>query len=158
MTPTVLAPAAISLPVPSSASPTLLTAEEFFQQYGNQRFELVHGQIEEMPMPGFNHGEVAMNLAFEVGQYVRPRKIGSLFINDTFIVLGRNPDLVRGANLGYISYERLPAEQKPVGFLEVRCPNWSLKCVLLPKPGRESSPKLANISTREFRMWSSSMR
>lgn len=70
-------------------------------------------------MPGFTHGHVAMKIAGRLDRYIEERNLGRVFINDTFILLRRDPDSVRGPDVGYISYERLPREQKPTGMLTV---------------------------------------
>jgi Uma2 family endonuclease len=123
MTPT-LAPlptVSASTPImPSANGPApLMTAEEFFARHGDERKELVRGVVEETEIPGFEHGAVVMVIALELGMYLRQHPTGRLAGNDTFVLLRRNPDLVRGADLAYISYERLPKEDRPRGFLNV---------------------------------------
>jgi Uma2 family endonuclease len=112
---TTVAPAqpATSVQVP------LLTAEEFVQQYGNQRMELVKGVVKELPMPFPKHGKVCATVARLVGNHVEERDVGHVMTNDSFVKTRSGPDSVRGADVCYFSYERLPKGDVPEGLLPV---------------------------------------
>src|SRR5689334_14298919 len=70
-------------------------------------------------MPGFKHGRVAARITSRLSSYVEERDLGHVFSHDTFILLRRDPDLVRGPDLGYVSFGRLPRDQEPGGILAV---------------------------------------
>jgi Uma2 family endonuclease len=115
--------------------PTLTTAAEFLRRHGDESgIELVNGQIVRLPMPGAEHGEVCATATILIGNAVRKSKIGRILSNDTFIRTSSNPDSFRGADLCFISYERLPADQPtPTGpidapdlVVEVRSPSNSI--------------------------------
>lgn len=99
------------------AAPRLLTAEEFFTLPDNGRpSELVRGEVVDMNMPGFRHGEICARLARLIGNFVDDRDLGRAICNDTGVVTARNPDTVRGADVSYYSYQRVPKGESPVGY------------------------------------------
>lgn len=110
-----------------------MTGEEFLRQYGDQSgVELVDGQVVRLPMPGLVHSEVCLNAGAIIRDFVKPRKLGRVFSNDPFIRTRTDPDGYPGADVLYISYETLPADQPtPAGsyapplelVVEVRSPS-----------------------------------
>ena len=98
-----------------------MTAEEFVQLHGDDSsVELVKGRVVRCPMPGVEHGEVCANALVILHEFVKPRNLGRLVTNDTFVRTGKNPDTYRGADVCYISYQRLPKEQpSPTGPFEI---------------------------------------
>ena len=66
-----------------------------------------------MPPPSFHHGKVCSNVAFALGMHVRPNDLGHIVTNDSGVVTERNPDSVRGADVAYYSYQRLPKDAAP---------------------------------------------
>ncbi len=100
-----------------AASP--MTAEEFVARHGHESgVELVDGYLWRLPMPGGRHGEVCGNAYDVLRDHVKSRKLGRVLINDTFVRTG--PKGYRGADVLFISYDKLPADQPtPSGPLEV---------------------------------------
>ena len=71
-------------------------------------------------MPGAEHGEVCGNAHAFVREVVKANNLGRVFINDTFVRTGTNPDTYRGADVCFVSYTRWPKEQpRPKGPLEI---------------------------------------
>lgn len=102
------------------APPGLLTAEQFAALPDDGRIiELVKGVVIEMPPPSFRYCEVCANIAGELRQYVKARQLGRVVSNDAGIVTDRDPDSVRGADVAYFSYERLPRTVRPDPYPEV---------------------------------------
>jgi Uma2 family endonuclease len=112
---TIITPAQSASPAPVP----LLTAEEFAQRNGGQRVELVKGVVKELPMPFPKHGKICATIARLVGNYVEERDLGHVMTNDSFVKTRTNPDTVRGADVSYYSYERLPKGEVPDGLLPV---------------------------------------
>lgn len=105
---------------PTAAPPTLLTAEEFVAKHGHEYAELVDGVVVWTDsMPNYRHGEVCSNIAYELGHFVRTNDLGRVCTNDTFIRTRKDPDRVRGADVLFVSYSRLPKGPAPEGFSEV---------------------------------------
>jgi Uma2 family endonuclease len=99
--------------------PKLMTAEQFFDWVHrptneNKWFELVRGEVIELPPPGRPHGVVTGNAVWILGGYVRKRRKGYLASNDAGVILERDPDTVRGPDVALYedaqSFEGLPAK------------------------------------------------
>jgi len=111
--------ALLTPPAPVAAPPALLTADEFFARYENERYELIDGVPVEVPMPGGQHGRVCLKVGRIVGDFVEAQNLGNTFSNDTFVRLRRNPDTMRGPDVCFVSFATLPAGDVPVGPLLV---------------------------------------
>jgi Uma2 family endonuclease len=109
-----MTPAAQHVPAPA-----LMTAEEFVAKYENQRVELVRGRVVEVPMPFPKHGLTCNWVAFYLTQHVTARDLGRVMTNDSFVRTEGGPDTVRGTDVCYFSYERLPKGPMPEGLLDV---------------------------------------
>lgn len=104
----------------STAGTRLITAEEFYQlpDDGIPR-ELVRGEIVVMNVPGFRHGNVCARIGAALGSYLERHDIGDFTCNDSGMVTERNPDSVRGPDVAYFSYQRLPKEYNPETYPNV---------------------------------------
>lgn len=100
-----------------SVTEVLLTAEDYLRLPDSGRpTELVRGRIVEMNQPGFRHGAVCVNTVLLLGSYLAQSDRGRIVSNDSGVVTERDPDTVRGMDVGYYSYERLPREIRPEGY------------------------------------------
>lgn len=101
----------------ATVSQTTLTAEEFLALPDNdRRSELIAGRIIEMPPPGFRHGYVCSLIVRRIGRYLDQHDMGRLCSNDSGVITARVPDSVRGPDVVYYSYDRLPASESPEGY------------------------------------------
>lgn len=96
----------------------LMTAEEFFDwvhrpENENRWFELVRGEVIELPPPQKPHGVVCCNLSYLLGGYIRQRRKGYLTSNDSGVILERDPDTVRGPDVAYYEDASSWAELHP---------------------------------------------
>jgi Uma2 family endonuclease len=105
-----------SAPTPPSA---LLTAEQFAQQYGNRYAELVEGVVKELPAPFTRHGKICATVAYLLLDHVLKQNLGHVASNDSFVKTRSNPDTVRGPDVCFYSYARLPHGEVPDGLLAV---------------------------------------
>jgi Uma2 family endonuclease len=112
--------------------PAVLTAEEFVRLPDTgRRVELVQGQIVEVPMPTPKHGFCCSKLDRAIGNFVEDNNLGRVASNDSWVKTTEGPDTVRGPDIAYWSYERLPKGDVPEGLiptppelvLEVRSPS-----------------------------------
>lgn len=120
------------------AAPALMTPAEFLRLHGGEcSVDLVKGRIVRDPMPGGEHGELCGEAFAILREFVKPRDLGRLMINDTFVYVGS--DTVRGADVCFISYKRLPKDQPtpkgpfetpPELVIEVRSPSDRMRAVL----------------------------
>jgi Uma2 family endonuclease len=98
----------------------LLTAEEFANRPDpGHPEELVRGRIVPMPMPKPRHGEICSKANRLLGVHVDEHKAGRVLCNDAGVVTARSPDTVRGADISFYSYTRLPKGPLPDRYLDV---------------------------------------
>jgi Uma2 family endonuclease len=104
----------------SLPSPTLMTAEEFAARPDpGYPEELVRGRIVPMPMPKPRHGEICNKAGRILGNFAEERDLGRVFCNDTGVVTERGPDTVRGADISFYSFARVPKGPLPDRYLDV---------------------------------------
>src|SRR5271170_3298337 len=95
----------------------LMTAEEFGRRPDpGYPEELVRGRVVAMSVPDRRHGYVCSRVARLFGNFVDERDIGRVMCNDSGVITERDPDTVRGANVAYYSYSRLPKGKLPAGI------------------------------------------
>jgi Uma2 family endonuclease len=101
--------------------PQLLTAEEYARLPDDGRCtELVRGRVVEVPNPSIRHGYVCVNVGAEVRDFVRANKLGRVFGNDAGVVTDRGPDTVRGPDVMFYSFHRLPQGPLPeTGYADI---------------------------------------
>src|SRR5688572_15728453 len=102
-----------------SIAEALLTAEEFERLPDVGLAELVRGRVEPVNMPTPRHGEVCFNVARILDAFVRANKLGRIVTNDSGIITERDPDTVRGADVAYYGYARVPKGPLPRGYLPI---------------------------------------
>jgi Uma2 family endonuclease len=101
-------------------SQVLYTAEEFGRRADpGYPEELVRGRIVAMPPPGRRHGQVCNKIGLIVGNYADEHDLGHVLSNDSGVITEREPDTVRGADVCFYSYERVPKGPLPPGYLDV---------------------------------------
>jgi Uma2 family endonuclease len=117
----------------------LLTAEEYALLPDNgQPTELVRGRIIPLNMPFPRHGQICAHIAYMLKRYMEANDIGHVVSNDSGVVTERDPDTVRGADIAFYSYARVPRGPLPRRYLpvppdlvfEVRSPGDSWREVL----------------------------
>lgn len=96
----------------ATATKTLYTAEEFMAlDLGDGIFELVQGEVVEMPVPMPEHGRVSFKSGFVLEVYGTQTGRGYVIGNDSAVVTERGPDTIRGADVAYYSSARWPREK-----------------------------------------------
>jgi len=110
----------------------LITAEEFMEMdLGEGTFELVRGEIVQVPPPMPLHGLVCMNIGAILWTYGRQTRIGYTIGNDAAVVTERDPDTVRGADVSFYKETTWPRSEvgktlppvPPDLVVEVRSPS-----------------------------------
>jgi Uma2 family endonuclease len=99
----------------------LLTAEEYMAlpDSFDGPTELVKGVLVTMPPPRPRHGQLCFRIAYLLGRYLEEHDIGHVLTNDPSTVTERDPDTVRGPDVAYYSYKRVPKGPLPEGLLSV---------------------------------------
>lgn len=116
-----------------------MTVEEFLDfcdrpENADKHFELLRGEVIEVPPPSPQHGVLCNNIATELTLYARARRKGHVTTNDSSVRL--EDDSVLGPDVAYFehlqSYRDLtprPSETPPTLAVEVLSPSDSFRGV-----------------------------
>jgi Uma2 family endonuclease len=97
--------------------PALMTAEEFARRSDpGYPEELVRGRLVPMPVPDRRHGQVCGKVARIFGNFAEEHDLGHVLCNDSGVVTERDPDTVRGADVAFYSFGRLPRGPLPQAY------------------------------------------
>lgn len=104
---------------PQSIEPdSPLTGDELFAMGDVGRSELVKGELILMSPTGHPHDYYEGNFFAALHTFVRPEKLGRVLVGEVGIYTARNPDTVRGADVVFISNERM-AQVQSASYLDV---------------------------------------
>jgi Uma2 family endonuclease len=95
-----------------------LTIEELADVVGDAPGELIDGRFVPMPPTGWPHARAEVKVSSRLEQFVEASGLGTVLGGEAGIIIRRGPDTVRGADVAYISRERL-AQASPDGYLDV---------------------------------------
>ena len=95
-----------------------IKGEELLDMGDIGRCELVEGKLIRMAPTGLVHGITESRIGKILRYFAEEHGIGEVLVGEVGIYTGRDPDTVRGADVVYISHERL-ASAKTDGFLTV---------------------------------------
>ncbi len=105
------------------ANPKLLTVAEFAarpEPEDGSKEELVRGEVVSMPPPGFPHGIVQGHFYFYLRSWANGRRQSSGRVTvESGLPTETDPDTVRGPDVAYWSYARLPADRVPNVYADV---------------------------------------
>jgi Uma2 family endonuclease len=116
---------------------SLMTAEQYLAlpDSFDGPTELVKGELVTMPPSRPRRGEICVKISYLLCRYLDDHPMGRVVGNDAGVITERDPDSVRGPDVAYYSYNRVPRGPLPNGLLpiapelafEVRSPNdrWS---------------------------------
>jgi len=98
----------------------LLTAEEYAALPDDGRpTELVRGVVVPATFPDPRHGETCVRVSFLLMRYLETRPTGRAVCNRSGVITRRDPDSVRGPDVSYYSYARVPRGRLPLSYLPV---------------------------------------
>jgi len=101
----------------ATATQRLLTAEEFGRRPDDgPPEELVRGRVIVSPPPNRRHGHTCVEIAYHLRRFLEEHDLGRVLGNDSGIITQRDPDTVRGADVVYYSYDRLPKGPLSPGY------------------------------------------
>jgi Uma2 family endonuclease len=100
---------------------SLLTAEEYMAlpDSFDGPTELVKGTLVAMPPPWPRHGELCACVSYLLQRYLEDHPAGRVLTNDSSMITERDPDSVRGPDVSYYSYKRVPKGPLPKGLLSI---------------------------------------
>lgn len=97
---------------------TLLTGEELAAMGDIGPCELVEGRIVKLSPTKMPHGLLESRIIYLLQRYLEDHDLGVVMGGEVGVYTGRDPDTVRGADVLFISHERL-AQVTPGGFMDV---------------------------------------
>ena len=104
----------------STTADKLLTVEDYAKLpdlgYPN---ELVRGRIVRMNPPQSRHGQVCSRADRIIGNFADAHGLGHVLSNDSGVITERSPDTLRGADVAYYSFGRVPKGPLGDGYIEV---------------------------------------
>jgi len=96
---------------------SLMTAAEFEAIADNLgSCELVRGEVAQLSPAGPTHGLVTSNITQVLGRWAKEQRCGRVWSGETGVVVENEPDTVRGMDVAYVSYQRLPKGKRIEGF------------------------------------------
>lgn len=114
----------------AAAPPKLLTIAEYLRLPTNGRkTELVRGRVIEVTPPSIFHGYVCGNIAGILREFVLADALGRVMSNDSGVVTERDPDTLRGADVMYYSFARLPPGPLPEAGYGDKAPDLAFEVV-----------------------------
>jgi Uma2 family endonuclease len=90
----------------------LLTAEDLhaMPDVPGKRFELVRGELVEVPTAGYPHAQLVRALQRLLDRFAVEHRLGEVFGDGLGYIIARDPDVVRVPDVSFIAGARLPAE------------------------------------------------
>ena len=95
-----------------------ITAEELYRMPLEGSCELVEGELIPMSPAGWHHGYFVFEVGGALREFVRERGLGKVLGGEAGLITKRDPDSVRGIDIGFISNERL-AQVQSQSYLDV---------------------------------------
>jgi len=97
------------------------TAEELWEmpEKPGVRYELVGGELIELAGAGALHNLIVGVLYKLLDAFVQSGDLGLTFTDNTGYILRRGPDVVRIPDLSFVSWERVPTDGVPEGYMPV---------------------------------------
>ncbi len=96
---------------------SLLTVEQFAERPDpGYPEELVKGRVVALPPTKRRHGQICSQAVYLLRRFLEDHDLGHVLSNDAGIITQRDPDTVRGADVAYYSYEKLPKGRLPANY------------------------------------------
>lgn len=95
-----------------------MTAQELWEmpEIPGKRFELVRGELVELPGAGAEHGVIVRVCMRLLDSYAVAHNLGEVFANGVGYSIHRDPDVVRIPDVSFVSKARVPETGVPTGF------------------------------------------
>ena len=96
----------------------LLTIDDLANVVGDTPGELIDGRFVPMPPTGWPHARAEVKVSSRLARFAEVSGLGTVLGGEAGIIIRRDPDTLRGADVAYISRERL-AQASSQGYLDV---------------------------------------
>ena len=101
----------------SATAPALMTAAEFARRPDpGYPEELVRGRIVPMGLTTPRHGQICLQYGYLLRRFFEDHDLGHVVSNDAGLITERGPDTVRGADIAFYSYNRVPKGPMPAEY------------------------------------------
>lgn len=85
-----------------------MTADELLQLPNEGwRYELLQGELRQMPLSGARHGRVAAEIVGSLIAYMKRKRTGAIYSSETGFRIARQPDTVRAPDAAFVRSERV---------------------------------------------------
>ena len=113
----------------TTTTKTLLTADDFLAMPDDgKNYELVKGELVEMPSPGFMHEYVTFRFAMLFGVFVDQHDLGFV-IGGAGIYIEQDPDTVRAPDCAFVSHQRVTMPLPNRGYVAGLIPDLVVEVV-----------------------------
>ncbi len=94
-----------------------MTASELLDMSDDgYRYELIRGELKQMPPAGLDHGEYALTIGASLRQHVRRDELGKAYGAETGFILATGPDHVRAPDGAFVSRDRVDRVRVSTGY------------------------------------------
>lgn len=84
---------------------------------GDRNYEVIRGELIEVPPAGFDHGDVALAVGTELRRFARETGLGRAAGAETGFILSENPAVMLAPDASFVLSERLPQREDRRRFL-----------------------------------------
>jgi Uma2 family endonuclease len=99
---------------------TLLTPDDLMALPDDgSRYELIEGELVELPMSSFESSDIAVGIASALRNFAHPRGLGRVAGADGAYIVARDPYAVRSPDASFVRADRLPPPEERTRFLEL---------------------------------------
>jgi Uma2 family endonuclease len=137
----------------TTAPAKTLTVEEYAAlpaPADGSQTELVRGEVVTVSPPSFVHGWVQVQVCFAVESYARATKSGRVTV-ECGVLTELGPDTVRGPDVAFWSFTRLPLDQTPVVFANL-APDLVAEVVSPSNTRKQIAAKVREFFSRGVRL------
>ncbi len=105
---------------PATAPAAPITPEQFLELPDRDRYELVGGELVELPVMSMEGSAIAALLAWLLNNFVRPSNLGVVYDSEaSYCCFPHDPDQVRRPDLSFISRGRLAQQEYKRGHCSI---------------------------------------
>lgn len=95
------------------------TADELVRLPDGWRYEIDEGELVIMPPAGFDHGDFTASVTVVLGSFLKEHRLGRIVAGEVGFRLRADPETLRGADVAFVSAERLAGIPDRRGFSDV---------------------------------------
>ena len=96
-----------------------LTVAEFVARHADDRVELVRGVVVDLPPAYADQGRTCCLIGYGIFSWVVTHDLGTAASNNSWVKTHASPDSIRGPDICFFSYSRIPRGPIPRGILDV---------------------------------------